>query len=501
MGIYINLDIKPNSITKEEWNDVYNEAVILLNKYPFMDIERKKIGDITIPIVTRARELYDEEKNSKYFRVMGDMKSQKRAESFYLYNEMKCLNERAVDSGDIIKDYLANNEEEIYSVFDSKTQGEDYHSYVLAIAALIESRFKDRALVHGDVREEQAEMAIEFANKHLKEKINIPVVLDAKALMGRLRKIYNDEAAVLNSFLNLYRGYDATFVVREYFSEKVIIDNYIAKVNEYSELSMLGAKEELVELFNFKCDKEILKYVVNKLSNKNTPYNIIETLSRINLFNSVIHENVKETGEYFNSPGNVQGQMAKMLFSIKYGPLNLSSNIPLSDIEDYLKDELNFTLDEVNEIKEIVKLREKQMDEVSEMMKKLHDFADKEMDKINKGTININQMEDLYLWRKDVNVKEDIKEYLHKIKEFINEVDCEEVNLSSIMGWQEAMARAVRRQNIVLFENIWEYLNSIEDIGKKKKAIRLFNIKMNSTVSKLYNAIERNEGLCRFLIE
>ena len=42
MGIYIYLDIVPERITQEQWKEVYNKSLKILDEFPFMDIVKKE---------------------------------------------------------------------------------------------------------------------------------------------------------------------------------------------------------------------------------------------------------------------------------------------------------------------------------------------------------------------------------------------------------------------------------------------------------------------------
>lgn len=75
---------------------------------------------------------------------------------------------------------------QIYNVWGNKTQGEPYHIYLLAIVCLIESRLGNKAFVYGDITRAQCKRAVEFANIHLKEPIDIPARCDKERFWKRV---------------------------------------------------------------------------------------------------------------------------------------------------------------------------------------------------------------------------------------------------------------------------------------------------------------------------
>lgn len=137
MGIMISLEIIPDKIKNSEWEQAYEEALKLIEAYPFMDkivIEDKH--DTFWFYADRARERklrpwYD--KPGVY--IIGDMKTGEHAENFTLVRDLDYYkhDDTGKATGDIflsiIDRYLDIGDEvknkRIYSrrIFDSKTQG------------------------------------------------------------------------------------------------------------------------------------------------------------------------------------------------------------------------------------------------------------------------------------------------------------------------------------------------------------------------------------------
>ena len=104
MGIFIDLDIS-KSITKKEWEDVYNETLMLIEKLPLA--ERRKVdihGVDTICLVKTAEHGFPpnwghyEEKIG--WAADGDIDTLKTAEEYFLPRDIIGDNEVDENAGD-----------------------------------------------------------------------------------------------------------------------------------------------------------------------------------------------------------------------------------------------------------------------------------------------------------------------------------------------------------------------------------------------------------------
>lgn len=93
-----------------------------------------------------------------------------------------------------------------YSLWDSKTQGEMYHIYLLAIACLIEDRLGEKAFVCGDITQGQCRKAVELANQYLKKPIRIPARCESERLLARIRKLPLTDMEKAAAFEYFYLG-------------------------------------------------------------------------------------------------------------------------------------------------------------------------------------------------------------------------------------------------------------------------------------------------------
>lgn len=148
MGISVLLKVNFNGITEKQWVDAYEESLILLQGYPFMDkISDEESYDVKWIYADRSRERYltpwmPEEQG---WYTIGDMVTHQVAEDFMLLRNYHYYCKELVPEKENVGDPLftlpslfsldcklpAGHSQ---SVFDGKTQGYDYHKYILGIA-------------------------------------------------------------------------------------------------------------------------------------------------------------------------------------------------------------------------------------------------------------------------------------------------------------------------------------------------------------------------------
>ena len=202
MGIFIHMSISM-SVTKKEWEKVYEETLQLVNAFPFAQrrlVKCKGIETVCLVPTVEREETYgwnNEEKRIGWI-AEGDYKTMRTAEDFALFRGMIREDKFDASAGDAMLQLLPIclsydwNDQKFkrnYSVWGGKTQREPYHMYLLAIACLIEARLGNKAFVYGDITKEQCIEAVELANKHLKTSIEIPDRCDRKRFCKRVSKL------------------------------------------------------------------------------------------------------------------------------------------------------------------------------------------------------------------------------------------------------------------------------------------------------------------------
>lgn len=236
MGVFINLSIS-HSVTKDEWASVYRETLRLVETLPFA--ERREVpvrGIMTRCLVpTKEREqryAWNKDKLCTGWSADGDYESLCTAERFFVPRDLVTDNGYDPHAPDamfsILPNYLRYNHNDprffrCYDLWDAKTQGEPYHMYLLAVGCLIESRLGSKAFLHGDITKRQCRKAVEIANEHLDNKIDIPACCDPERLLERIRTFPLSESEIMNVYTSFYLGKrDAAFGddLRKQFSEK-----------------------------------------------------------------------------------------------------------------------------------------------------------------------------------------------------------------------------------------------------------------------------------------
>ncbi|MEW9110042.1 MAG: hypothetical protein AB2374_11890 [Cytobacillus gottheilii] len=188
MGIYVGLDIIPQKISQEEWQNVFEETLQLIKAYPFATQNVDNVDGFKRLVLDRTEEQFVEGygPEEKYWKINGDLESKETGESFTLFSNFERYREFNEDK--LKEDILLYLTEEgggrARKVFYSKTQGKDYHTFLLGIATLIESRFPKFACVYGDISKEQAQKAVEWANSILEKPIALPVRVNYSKLLS-----------------------------------------------------------------------------------------------------------------------------------------------------------------------------------------------------------------------------------------------------------------------------------------------------------------------------
>lgn len=250
MGIFIHLNIS-KSVTKKEWEKVYNETLFLIDKLPLAEKITKNIHGIDTICLVRTKERTEkygwirEETRTGWF-ADGDYNWMNIAEDYFLSRDLVKEDEIDPRAGDAILCYLAAHclgyrwKDDIcshtYGIWGGKTQGEVYHMYLLAIACLIEARLGEKAFVYGDITRGQCRKAVEIANKYLENPIEMPDRCYMDRLFDRISKLPLSLEEKYRLFDSAYLGSkDGEYgdFVRKVFSEGTISTCWKKKLTEY----------------------------------------------------------------------------------------------------------------------------------------------------------------------------------------------------------------------------------------------------------------------------
>lgn len=266
MGVYIRLKILPNEMEPAEWERVYEESLLLLEAYPFLDlILDEETHKVMWSYMDRSRERPLKQAGGGLgWHVFGDEISLQTAESFELIRHLEYYQSRLSRRGQVTIPELRTDiltgllEEEWLNiaaasssgrvmVFDAKTQGHPYHLYVLAIACLIESRFPGKAVVTADVTRKQMESAVGWVNTILPRHIGMSERCESSRLLNRIRPLVRDELSALKAWMRLSlleSDEERGAFIRQQFSAPVIGSYYLAQFQAH-QVGMVGFRSEL----------------------------------------------------------------------------------------------------------------------------------------------------------------------------------------------------------------------------------------------------------------
>lgn len=238
MGVFINLAIA-TSVTREEWAGAYQEALHLAESFRLAEFRRIPVRGIPTACLVPTEEhdytFGHQEEVSRGWSADGDYESLRTAETFFLFSDLVTDDRYQADAPDAMFsetrtyhhpsgcDQRNRRRRDLYGLWDSKTQGQPYHMYLLSIACLIVSRLGSKAHAWGDITKGQCERAVRMANEHLDHEIHTPDQCDLTRLLARVDRFPLSEAEKIKYLLDLYIGRrDADFGahVRGHFSEQ-----------------------------------------------------------------------------------------------------------------------------------------------------------------------------------------------------------------------------------------------------------------------------------------
>lgn len=223
MGVSINLKLS-QSITQEEWTQVYEKSRIIAEKSGFYDYGRKNVHDENVPCIFPSEEICW--CNETGWRVVGSLPTYKSAEDFFMPKTFGTA-ERTSEPYDILCTLMPHKDDEkpkYVDIWGSKTQGEEYHTGLLAIGCVAEQMLGIQALVGGDITYRQCVTAAETASQMLGETIQLPVRCRMQDFYDRIQKFDTlSESDKLEIFMEYYLGDDndelGAFLSKNYSSD------------------------------------------------------------------------------------------------------------------------------------------------------------------------------------------------------------------------------------------------------------------------------------------
>lgn len=269
MGIFLRLYVSQD-VTPKEWEKAYLATLPLVEKLPLMEFRDKtpKGYSMLSGAKTAERELY----HGLGWRVVGDYQSYNTAEDFVLYRKIPLQeNEEYFDpilllgAEQSIIDFRDERIAGKYLEFwDSKTQGELYHVFLLAIACYMAEILQDKLVIGGDITRGQCKMAVNLLEDLLGKKVNLPIQCDCERLYSHTRKLPLTQSEILEFFLAVYNGTltkEVSDFVQTHFTDEEIYLYWKNRFTEYP-VNSIGFHEVLRDFLYMDCAvSDIAKYV------------------------------------------------------------------------------------------------------------------------------------------------------------------------------------------------------------------------------------------------
>ena len=524
MGVMLELYIDFSKINSKQWENVYNESLKLIDSYEFMDIITGKEKDSDeFVYADRSRERYLNPSYPDYigWQTVGDMKTFERAESFMLVKDIGFYlkNNSGTEDKDksdiyfsIINHRSANEdiknvETNDIMVFNSKTQGCQYHKYLLAIACLIEDRLKPNVVIFGDITLGQIKYSFELANSILEKKISLPDRCNYENLYNRVVRVLKNETAQIEAFLDLVlspNNKELGDFLRKYFSAEGL-RNYWKRYLKDCKPGTLGmslAIKEFLEL-NFYiailCDILVL--------DDNQEFMGITNFIKALLVQGILNEGNKEKFLTINNqeqqtPETVESLFGKSLLSMKGLRDQAQFYISESDLKkilyDKLKDEtlINRVIEDYKNEKNNTNINTNIIDTLLEKMKDKVENKD-----INLDNFDILNSEDLLYWEEGDRIHPNLENILQKINDFTNELVKEKLQELPVLTLTERTNILIKyNQSFIIRKQTWDFIfKNISEDNIYYKILALFCIDAQEmTINKIMKSIFNNLDLLKY---
>lgn len=502
MGIYIGIDIIPNKINEDEWKLVFEETLQLIQEYPFATLNVDSVDGFKRIVLERTKEQYFEEEG--YWKINGDLKSKETGESFTMFSS---LNKYSGSKEERLKEeillyYVEDGRPGAREVFYNKTQGKDYHTYMLAIAALIETRFPKCACVYGDISKKQAQEAVDWANSILEKPIDLPIRVNPIKLLERLGVIDLDEKR-LEALYELAIGVneEVDVLVGKRFKMNTVRKYFVKELLEFDSVAQLGAKLIIIRYLNAGLPLEVLTDICCFDSN-GPKFDLFEFTKVICstwvIVEPEIRENMKLVKRFTDNPETMQAQIENMFLDMEFMGRRTVRYIPKEEVIRILNGELydSSQLEKIIETKyqEIVKMLEGKG-------RKLKEIEDESYAKTEQNVIHT--LDRLLFWNDRYEINENITNTMATIKTDVEKSIASRSNLMQIIKEAEeqnqlnkVLSQLIQdNHSLVLTREAWDWIEGEPYDVKKRMVVMLLMYKNSGELRKLYRALFENKAL------
>ena len=487
MGIYICLEIAPKRIEPENWRKAYHESLRLVENYPFLDICFKEYYGKKYEFACRtAHKKKNEQDDFGYWETCGNMLHGQNTEWFGVYEDLNQYRSIFPSQKDTIEepDILLAQYGIPYTkrVFENKTQGEDSHIYLLAIACLICHRFSYAATVYGDISAGQCRKAVRWANQFLEEPIEVPVNAQASCLLSRIEKMGYSELETMKWFYQLTleeKNWEMGELIRQHLSEESIHRYYKERLLKYYEpgqpfrVETAVMKEYLRMGFSFQGLCEIL--AVDSEGPELDERELLKIFLKMKL-----HVKEKNTRDFsipfcqqgdHEEVGNVKYQIVQVMSRMMgAGNWNVDAYIPLEEIYAQCQKILHIPLDRLTVIGDEILVQMEESEKES-AQKLFYDDHDSKFAKIvNKYSeldeqYDICEPEQLIDFKKGARVEPRIQEGMKRIFKKLHTFAREEAEVFFSLSQDERKHGFLKNLHFLISEEIREriFRNIMDD--------------------------------------
>lgn len=505
MGVYIGLDIVPNEINQEDWQEVFEETLLLIQAYPFATYNVDNLDGFKRLVLDRTEEQSVDKYGlkEKYWKIIGDLESKETGESFTLFSSIAKYSEVKEErlKEDILLGFLNKDDWGAREVFYSKTQGKNYHNFILAIAALIENRLPMFACCYGDISIGQAQKAVDWANSLLDRPIDLPVRVNPPKLLKRLEVIEIEEKR-LEALYELSIGANAELdgLIAEHFTINTVRNYFLNELQRFNSAAQIGAKLIIIRFLNTGLPLEVLVDICC-FDNKGPRFESVDFIKAICsswvFIDPKVREDIGVIKRRDHLPDSIESQFGSIFLNLGFIGRHTSRYIEKNDLLSIFKEKFHNAETEQIVNKEYKKIIECLKMKKLELKKIEEEYSAKKEKKI------IETLDLLVFWDNTYMIGESIMNVIASIKGAVEEDMANKSNLIQMIGNAEEQGQLIKvlsqliqeHHDLVLTREAWDWIENEANDVIKRMVVMLLTFESNSNLRKLYKALFENKDL------
>ena len=176
------------TIAQEEWEKVYEEALSLASDLDLCSVEDVDFHGFTAKCFARPKEIKENYCGPVQYWNADGLYSERVGVAPVKFFRKLSDDECGQSKGSAFLGYAYDDGSLSFTILGDHLEVPHYISSILALAFLIEARLPDKAFVYGDFDYPLAVEAVEKINKHLKDKIGLPIICRPEALMALINE-------------------------------------------------------------------------------------------------------------------------------------------------------------------------------------------------------------------------------------------------------------------------------------------------------------------------